>query len=176
MTIYKALLAELDLDELKDIPNYPRYKADLRNGRVWDTLKNEWKKFSPNKLGYCYVHLTDNKGNSGSIGVHVVIMMAALEGFDYRKLNLELDHKNGDKSDNRFENLELVTRTENLRRRKNVKTKKFMTKEELDELRNDFKNECLKFGQVMDWYAEKADYYDVSVNTIQTNILGYYNK
>lgn len=177
MTIYTELLAELNLDQLKEIKGYSRYLVDLKRGRIFNKLRNKWIVSNPNHLGYCYASLQSDNGEYTVKGVHQWVMIAALDGFDFPKLGLEVDHRNcEDRSNNSFTNLQLLSRTQNLAKRKNMKPIKRLNQDEVNELRNDFKKAELKHGEKMKWYEEYAEKYDVCLSTIQTTILEYYNK
>ena len=58
-----------------------------------------------------------------SVRVHQLVYFS-FNGGDPRETDLVIDHVNGDKSDNRLENLELVTVKENLRRGRGKNEKK----------------------------------------------------
>ncbi|SOC12889.1 HNH endonuclease [Ureibacillus xyleni] len=173
-SIYKKLISGLDLDTLKEIKGYSKYLADLRNGRIWDKEKQDWKVANPNKFGYVHVTVKNDDGEFKSESVHHLIMLAALEGFDYKgKLGLEIDHLNNDQSDNRFTNLELVSRAENLRRRKMGKDRNYLSKEEIEQLLTEYVQADLKFGEVCDWYLEMSKKFNAHFSTIQKIILKY---
>jgi len=174
--IYKELISGLDLDTLKEIKGYSGYLADLRNGRIWDKKKQDWKVANANKFGYVHVTVRNDEGELKSVSVHHLIMTAAIEGLDYKGIfGLEIDHLNGDKSNNAFTNLELVTRAENLRRREMNKVMKRLTKEEIEQLLAEYVEADLKFGEICDWYHEMAEKFGTHFSTIQKNILKYRN-
>lgn len=108
-------------EEWKQIPNFPQYEASslgriksverticYKNGRLVHIKQRILK---PTKSsGYYSVNLSV-KNKSKSVKVHVLIALAFIgqnqNGYDVR-------HKNGNKSDNRSENLEYGTRSENM--------------------------------------------------------------
>jgi len=60
--------------------------------------------------GYHQVTLYDQSGTPTRFLVHRIVAKAFVGGYD---VGLEVNHKNGNRSDNRAENLEWVTRSEN---------------------------------------------------------------
>lgn len=96
----------------KDIPNFEGlYQASsLGNIRSIYRYKKVLKQ-TKSKNGYLKVMLCANKKRK-LISVHRLIAMTFLENFD---INLQANHKNGIKTDNKVENLEMVTPSENIR-------------------------------------------------------------
>lgn len=82
--------------------NEDGYVRNSRNNRI---LTN-----SPNNKGYMTVSL--GKRMPGQL-VHVLVAEAFVPGYEP---GLDVDHKNGKKWDNRAENLEWCTRSENIKR------------------------------------------------------------
>lgn len=174
MTIVEELLKDIDLDKLYDIPNYSRYAADLKNGRIYNKDKKNWCTGNSNFNGYSYVRVTSDEGNTKSIGVHVLILKAALEGFDWSILGLEVDHRDFSRSNNSIYNLTLLPVAANRARRYMPKNTKRLDKGVIALLREEYKT--LKHGEKMEWFRVKGLEYGVSHRCIQDNCLGYCNK
>jgi hypothetical protein len=96
----------------KVIPNYENYQVS-NLGRVKGPLK--MLKPSLRKSGYVYMNLTVNSKNI-SKSLHRLVALSFLG-----QSNLDVDHINGDKTDNRLCNLRYVTSRENNLLKKNVK-------------------------------------------------------
>lgn len=91
----------------RDFKKYEIYE----DGRIWSYARNKWLKPQPNHRGYKLVTLSDNDGKIKTYSVHRVVYESVTgqpipEGMD-------VNHINEDKSDNRFENLNLMTRQDN---------------------------------------------------------------
>lgn len=75
-------------------------------------LMNSFK----SRTGYLIVRLVIEHGKQKTFPVHRLVVMAFTLESDEWPENMVTDHINGNKTDNRLENLELVTNQENLRR------------------------------------------------------------
>lgn len=96
-----------------EIPGYPGYFAD-HLGNILSLRRKEPKilKYQVSKrFGYARVFAYNSDGHLKHCQVHRLVMLA-WEGPSM----LHVDHKNGNKLDNRIENLEYVTLAENKRR------------------------------------------------------------
>jgi len=94
----------------KKIPGFSKYCIN-KNGnlkRIEDNVVVRWHKSN----GYKFVKIIDNYGNKISIGQHRALALTFLPKPVETK-NFEVNHINGIKDDNRLENLEWVTRSEN---------------------------------------------------------------
>lgn len=177
VSIFEELVVGLDLDEMKTIEGLSRYEFDLKNGRIYDLKQEEWLNPSPSKArGYCYVNLQKDNKDRKVASVHSLILLAALDGFDFRKfykgLNLVLDHKNRKRDDNRFINLNIVPQSKNLEGRQ-TKPKR-LSDEKLQELYKDFiLVDKAKHGSKHDTYNYLADKYGCSSHTVQVKYLEF---
>lgn len=126
---------ENELDNTRMIPGFSNYSISL-DGRVYctehtamrgskfrnDGTRDMHPRHCPTrektvtvnrKTGYHSICAVDNDGKARTLYIHRAVMLTwadRVEGCDY------VDHINGDKSDNRIENLEWVTQKENVRR------------------------------------------------------------
>ena len=64
-----------------------------------------------NGRGYQRVHLTNSNGKDRKVFVHRIVAMAFLGNVE----NLEINHIDGDKKNNKVDNLEICNRLENIR-------------------------------------------------------------
>jgi len=97
---------------LKDIAGYEGQYAVYEDGRIWSYKHNKFLKNSYLKTGYARVGLRDTNNNQkrNCFLVHRLVAMAYLSNDSNKP---EVNHKNGIRADNRVENLEWVTRSEN---------------------------------------------------------------
>lgn len=102
-------------EKWKVIPNYSKYECST-HGRIktfnWKgTGKEAIMKPAHDKSGYLRTMLKGDDGNYHTIKVHRIVAQTFLEQSQDK---VEVNHKNGIKDDNRVENLEWVTRSENI--------------------------------------------------------------
>lgn len=108
---------ELRSEEWRDVPGYESLYIVSNLGRVkrilpaMGTWAGRLLSPSPNTQGYLRVGLTDRDGRMRSVQIHRIVAAAFLGPCP---LGQEVNHKNGDRGDERLENLEYVTRSENL--------------------------------------------------------------
>ena len=110
---FEQYLQDKHAAQYQTISDYPKYQA-CKNGTIWSLDYNHTKKKKqlrtyPDKDGYRYVVLRIN-GNKYVKRVHVLILMTFLEK---PSTIHQCNHKNGIRNDNRVENLEWVTPSEN---------------------------------------------------------------
>lgn len=92
---------------------YRKYRVG-NDGSIWSKARNwsdgKWRKLKPgmDADGYLHIELWKN-GNRRLIKVHRLILTAFVGDFPDKQVN----HKNGNRSDNRLSNLEWTTCSEN---------------------------------------------------------------
>jgi hypothetical protein len=93
---------------MKAILGYPHYSV-TEDGRVWSELKQIFLKEVSNGNGYKKVTLCDKITKKPYL-IHRIVALTYLDNIDNKPC---VNHKNGIKSDNRVENLEWCTYSEN---------------------------------------------------------------
>lgn len=97
--------------EKRRIDGFSRYMVDTE-GIIY---RQDGKPMMPKvhyKKGYCSVALTNDFGIRKTVSIHQIVARTFVDGY---APNLEVNHKNKNRQDNRAENLEWVTHTENVR-------------------------------------------------------------
>ena len=97
-------------EQFTPVNEFPWYLAS-RDGYVLNTDSGHVLQGALKKTGYIEVILTDQDGHPHYRLLHRIIAEAFCEGYAKHK---EVNHINGNKRDNRAENLEWVTHAENL--------------------------------------------------------------
>jgi hypothetical protein len=110
--------------EMTQIPDFPNYSA-TRDGKVYSSIRKRY--LIPSYVdGYPRVTLT-NKDNEKTVKktkfVHYLIAMTFIPNPD-PKTKTQVNHKNTDKTDNRVENLEWVSQSENIKHAYKIKKEK----------------------------------------------------
>jgi hypothetical protein len=94
---------------MKVIPGYRDY-AVTEDGRVFSIKRNKWLKNTLMTIGYYATTLRDANNNQNTVYVHRIVAMTYLENPENKAT---VNHINGIKTDNRIENLEWATYSEN---------------------------------------------------------------
>ena len=112
----------INCEEWKQIVGFPNYEISTKgNIRTKERLnnKNDIKKSKllskrKNNVGYEYVILSNKTQKHKTLTVHRLMAKTFLNNYSD---NLEVNHINGIKDDNRIENLEMTTHSENVKKR-----------------------------------------------------------
>lgn len=105
-------------EEWRDVVGFEGYYVVSNLGRIMRVKRGKnghppgtIRKPSPNRNGYLQTTLSKD-GVARTVRVHVVVAEAFIGA---RPPGREVNHKNGNKADNRVENLEWVTESENVK-------------------------------------------------------------
>ena len=93
------------------VKDFEDYTID-ETGNVFSIRKNKYLKQTINRNGYCKVALQKDKYRK-MFSVHRLVAQAYLKNYSN---TLQVNHINGIKTDNRVENLEMVTAKENMQK------------------------------------------------------------
>ena len=105
---------EWSCDEWKELTGFSKYLFSSA-GKIWSKKKHTETSLSYSSDGYLKVGLTNDEGRCVSTGVHRLIALAFIPNPENKPT---VNHKNHDKTDNRVENLEWATVTEQNRHRR----------------------------------------------------------
>lgn len=91
--------------------NFEKYEV-YEDGRIWSYKSKKFLKPQTDTSGYKFVLLSDNNGNAKFYRLHRVIY-ESVSGEPIPE-GIQVNHINEDKTDNRFENLNLMTQKQNI--------------------------------------------------------------
>lgn len=100
----------LDISKGKQVYEYEKYYV-FPNGTVYNKVRQSYVKPVINASGYTYVTISCNKTKKNCY-VHRLVAEHFIENKDVKKT--QVNHKNKKRDDNRIENLEWVTPSQNL--------------------------------------------------------------
>ena len=107
--IFQLLFQLKTFVPIKDFPHYLISPA----GRIYNTRRGRFIHGSRNHHGYIYVQLRDY-GHERNVGIHILVAEAFL--IRRHASCIQVDHKDGIKTNNWSSNLEWVTPMENIHR------------------------------------------------------------
>lgn len=99
-----------NMEIFKDIKGYPNYQISNK-GRIWSKYQNRYKATAENNKGYLQVNL---KAINGKWKHELVHRLVALAFIDNPTGLPEVNHKDSNRQNNNVENLEWVSRKENI--------------------------------------------------------------
>lgn len=91
------------------LEEYPKYLI-YPDGRVYSMHRNKFLKQSKKKTGYLAVSILNSKKEEKTMSVHRLVAIAYVPNPDNKP---QVNHKDGDKTNNNYLNLEWVTASEN---------------------------------------------------------------
>lgn len=100
--------------QTKTISGFGGHYAVSADGNVFSNFKVGIKRLRPrySQTGYARVYLCDGNGFKDEVLIHRLVAEAFIPNPEMKE---EVNHKDGDKKNNSFENLEWVSRSENIR-------------------------------------------------------------
>ena len=152
--------------QIQDIFNSGKYYC-TKSGTIWSRARSKKikRKLSLDQSGYNILSIMDLNSKQLSVRVHILIWIY-FNGLIPK--GLQINHKNGIKTDNRLENLELATHKENIKH-----SWKIGLREKCHGSKNHFSTIDEKtVNEIREWYDEGcsptkiAKKYDVSIQLV----------
>lgn len=144
----------------KVIEGYPNYEVS-NLGRVRNIKFDRVRKPMIDKDGYLYVVLSLN-GKTTNNKIHRLVASAFIPNPENKR---EVNHINGIKTDNRVENLEWNTRSENIRH-----AHKTGLKRNLNGGKPKQRVRCIETGQIFETQNQASKYFDCIQGSISQSI------
>lgn len=107
----KAIKNYEGLYEVSDTGQIKALKKTVNKGKCHRSWEEHYLKFAVDSNGYLRTNLAKN-GHNHTVKVHRIVAEAFIENPSNKS---EVNHKDGNKQNNRIENLERVTHSENLK-------------------------------------------------------------
>lgn len=98
-----------NMEIFKDIKGYPGYQIS-NQGRIWSTKTNRYLSPFHNNKGYLMINIKAANGKRKGELIHRLVALAFIDNPEGKP---EVNHINHIRDDNRVENLEWVTKSEN---------------------------------------------------------------
>ena len=109
-------IIDIDLSNKKKINGFEKYYV-LSCGNIYNSIRKTYVKPIINDAGYCYVSLCNN-GIKKNMYIHRIVAEHLISNNNPNKT--QVNHKNKIRNDNRIENLEWVTPSENMKHAKSL--------------------------------------------------------
>lgn len=151
--------------EMKNIIGFSRYSFNTTSGEVFDNKTKQYKIANPNQTGYVYMTLKNDIGEWERLSVHRLIYMAHTG--ESIPVGFHVHHKDNNRSNNRINNLMVVTASENLSMREVKTGSKRLSKEENELLFEKFNSMKLHYGNTLSKFNILAEEFKISVRAIQ---------
>lgn len=155
--------------EWRDCVGYEGRYSVSSDGRIYSHLFNRELNPHKNKLGYKKIYITDKCGVRKGKAIHRLVAMAFCDGYEE---GLEVNHKDAVRDNNRADNLEWVTRTENVR--DTVLRGTHSNKEAVAKLRRRVRRLSMD-GEILSEYAsirEAVEKYSIDQGSLSKVCLG----
>ena len=131
--------------EWRPIPNFSWYLTS-NDGKIFDMAENKLVKQYIHANGYKLVRVMNDSGKVENVGVHRLVYQAF---YGIYPKHLEINHKDEHKDNNNIDNLEVVTRIENLNYgTRNKRISKTMTGRTLSESHKENISNSLKGAEI----------------------------
>lgn len=148
--------------------NFGNYKVS-GCGKVFSLFTYEFLEPQITKDGYIKVDLTLSTGRK-KFSVHRLVAMLFVEGFSE---DLEVNHKDGNKQNNHYYNLEMVTHAENLKHAWDTGLMKRTTQGTQNIIDATSKRvRCIETGEEFTSLTQAAEFYGISKTGISAQIHG----
>ena len=130
-----------NIEIFKDIKGYPDYQISNK-GRLWSCKSNKYLKPFKNNKGYRMINIKAANGKRKGELIHRLVALAFIDNPEGKP---EVNHINCIRCDNRVENLEWVTRKENIKYTSECGHK------------SNKKIQCIETGQIFNTSTEAAN-------------------